>query len=422
MNIENALARYIDYGSNVKLIERSIKMNESGNFIKALVGPRRAGKSSIMLLLMQKLRGKGVKPVFINCEDIDFTGITVNDLDKLENAIYNIYELDNKSRVYLFIDEVQNFPEWPRWLRTLFDENRYNIFVSGSTSELEEGRLPSELRGRALETRVLPFSFKEYCEANGTEYSKYMNPDKRVALIKALSDFLDYGGYPEVIKERDYDLKRALLLNIYTTVIQHDMIEKYKIRKTTEFKLFLNSLFGSACRDFSVSKITRWFEGQGSGISNQTVFNYLAYAESVFLVHLLYPYSKKPKERRTKPKAYPIDSGILGLFENDKGKKFETAVLVELLRRGEEVYYYKSGDADIDFIITRNGKAYSMIQASYSIDNFNTYEREVQSIEKGAKELGCNTALIITFDEEKNIKSKGVEIKIVPLWKWLLGL
>jgi len=421
MNIENALVRYIDYGSNIKLIERDVKLKESGSFIKAFVGPRRAGKSSMMLLIMKKLRSKGIKPVFINCEDIDFTGITINDLDRIENAIFNIYNLGSKSNIYLFIDEVQNFPEWQRWLRTLFDEGKYNIFVSGSTSELEEGRLPSDLRGRALETLILPFSFKEYCKANNIEYSKYMNINDKSKLQKALTDFLDYGGYPEVVKEKDYSLKKTLLSNIYTTVIQHDIIEKYKIRKITEFKLFLNALFGTACRNFSVSKIIHWFKEQGLSISNQSIFNYLDYAESVFLIRLLYPYSKKPKERKTKPKAYPIDSGILGLLEGSRDKKLETAVFVELLRRGEEVYYYKSSSADIDFVTLDNGKVYNIIQVSYSIDNADTYEREVHSIEKGAEELNCKNALIITFDEEKIIKTNNINIKVIPLWKWLLN-
>jgi len=419
MNIENALARYIDYGSGLKLIKRGIKINDSGNFIKALVGPRRAGKSSMMLILMQKLREKGEKPVFINGEDIDFVGITANDLDSIENAIYRVYKLGG-GRIYLFIDEVQSFPEWSRWLRTLFDENKYDIFVSGSTSELESGRLSSELRGRALETLVLPFSFREYCNANGMEYSEYMTPKSRGALAGALTDFLDFGGYPEVVKESDPEAKKRILENLYTSVLQHDVIEKYRIRKISEFKMFMNAVFGSACRNVSVARMLRWFKEQGASISNQTVFNYMAYAESVFLVHLLYPYSKKPKERKTKPKAYPLDSGLLGLFENSRGKKLEDAVLAELLRRGKEAHYYKRDGADVDFVIVENGRVSEIIQVSYSIANADTYGREIASIEKALKELKCGKATIITFDEEKTVYVGNAQVNAVPAWKWLL--
>ena len=419
INIENALARYINYGSSLKLIERSIKINYSGNFIKALVGPRRAGKSSMMLILMQKLREEGEKPVYINGEDIDFVGIKADNLDDIEAGIYKVYG-SNGGRMHLFIDEVQSFPEWSRWLRTLFDENRYDIFVSGSTSELESSRLSSELRGRALETLVLPFSFHEYCAANGIKYSEYMAPEDKSALIGSLSDFLDFGGYPEVAKESNREAKKNILENLYVSVLQHDVIEKYKIRKISEFRLFVNAVFGSACRNVSVAKMARWFRQQEAGISNQTIFNYLAYIESVFLVRLLYPYSKKPKMRRTNPKVYPLDSGILGLFESSRGKKLEDVVFVELLRRGKDVYYYRRNGTDVDFVIMEKGSVSEIIQVSYSIADAGTYGREIASIEKALKELGCSRASIITFDEEKAIRVNGVQVNVVPAWKWLL--
>lgn len=419
MNIENALARYIGYGSGLKLMERDVRINDTGNFIKALVGPRRAGKSSMMLIIMQKIREKGENPVYINGEDVDFVGITENDLDGIENAIYRIYKFGGK-RISLFIDEVQSFPEWSRWLRTLFDENKYDIFVSGSTFELESSRLSSELRGRAMETLVLPFSFREYCAAKGIEYHEYMNPESKGALVGALADFLDFGGYPEVVKEDSIDAKKRILENLYTSVLQHDVIEKYRIRKISEFKLFMNAIFGSACRDVSVVKMSRWFEQQGAGISDQTVFNYIGYIESVFLVRMLYPYSKKPKERRTKPKAYPLDSGLLGLFENSRGKKLEDVVLVELLRRGKEVCYYRRNGADVDFVIVENGMASEIIQVSYSIADAGTYGREIASIEKALVGLKCSKASVITFDEEKTVHVGNMQVNVVPAWKWLL--
>jgi predicted AAA+ superfamily ATPase len=418
MNIENALARYIDYGSKIELIERDIPVSDNSNFIKVLVGPRRAGKSSMMLILMQKLRKKGITPIFINGEDIDFVGITPENLDKIEDTIYKAYALSASKPVYLFIDEVQSFPEWSRWLRTLFDENKYNIFVSGSTSELTSDALPSELRGRSLETLVLPFSFKEYCTAKGLVYKNFMNTEQRGAIIRALSEYIDFGGYPEVVKESDDDSKKSILASLYATVLQHDIIEKYRIRKINEFKIFINAVFGSACRNISVPKIVHWFEGQGISINHQTVFNYLRYAESVFMIRLLYPYSKKPKERKTKPKAYPLDSGILGLFEKSRSKKLEDMVFVELLRRGKEVYYYKDSEADVDFVVLDNGKVSSMIQVSYSIADMDTYEREVGSIQKAAKRLHCSKAKIITFNEEKTINLDDVLIDVVPAWKW----
>ncbi len=419
MNIDNAVGRYVGYGKETELLERDTALKDT-NFISAIVGPRRAGKSSIMILYMQKLYDNGENPVFINGEDIDFAGITADSLDDVESAIHRIYDLGKKGKAYLFIDEVQSLPEWSRWLRTLFDEGTYRIFVSGSTSELTKEKLPSELRGRALEIMVLPFSYREYCNAKGVAYSKYPKPADAGALAGALEDFLEYGGYPEVVKTEDAQLKRVILSDLYNTVIRHDLIEKYKIRKVSEFKAFTNAMFGSACRHLSVPNLVRWFKDNGIMISSQTASNYVNYAASVFMVYLLYPYSRKLKERNTKPKLYALDSGILGLFEKDMGKKLENTILVELVRRRKEVYYYDADAADVDFVVIEEGRVAEVIQVSYSIDNAETYLRETASLANASKKLKCENALILTFNEEKTLTSGGVRIRVVPAWKWLL--
>ena len=372
MNIENALTRYVDYARNLELIKRDITLRE-GNFINAIIGPRRCGKTSLMLLYMKSLGVEKNNKVFINCEDIDFVGITVNDLSKVEEAIYRIYKPDIKKGLYLFIDEVQTFPQWSRWVRTLFDEQKFKIFITGSTSDLSLDKLPSELRGRAINSLVLPFSFKEYLRAKKIMPQEYMKSDEIGKIIEALFDFLDFGGYPEITKNEDTILKHTLLSELYATVIQRDLIEKYSIRKTVVFKAFVNSLFGSACRNISMPTIIKWFEMQGTKISRVTALNYLNYAESAFLFFLIYPYSRKIKERNTKPKLYVSDTGILGLFDSDKGKKLENAVLIELIRRHENVYYYKTESADVDFVSTKENRACKLIQVSYSINDPETF-------------------------------------------------
>ena len=390
-----------------------------GNFINSVIGPRRSGKTSLMLLYMKNLAIEKNNTVFINCEDIDFVGITANDLSKLEEAIYRVYKPDEAEDIYLFIDEVQNFPQWSRWVRTLFDERRYKIFISGSTSDLSLDKLPSELRGRAINTLVLPFSFKEYLRARKISFEEYMKTDAIGRVVEGLSEFLDFGGYPEVVKSQDPVVKHTLLSELYATVIQRDLIEKFGIRKTAVFRAYVNSFFGSACRNLSLPTIIGWFEGQGTKMSIMTAFNYLNYAQSVFLFFLIYPYSRKIKERNTRPKLYVSDSGILGLFDSDKGKKLENAVLVELIRRKENVQYYKSKSADVDFVLTKENRACELIQVSYSINDPETYARETNSLLEASEELDCNKLTIVTFNEQRKIERPGKLVNVLPAWKWL---
>ena len=235
----------------------------------------------------------------------------------------------------------------------------------------------------------------------------------------ALSEFLDFGGYPEITKTEDPVLKHTLLSELYATVIQRDLIEKYGIRKTAVFKAFVNSLFGSACRNVSIPSIISWFEMQGTKISSVTALNYLNNAQSAFLFFLIYPYSRKIKERTTKPKLYVSDSGILGLFDTGKGKKLENTVLVELIRRKENIYYYKAKSADVDFVLTEENVPFELIQVSYSINDPETYARETNSLLEASETLNCNNLTIVTFNEERNIERNGKNIRVLPAWKWL---
>ncbi|XES76314.1 MAG: ATP-binding protein [Candidatus Bathyarchaeia archaeon] len=419
MNLENALIRYRDYSKTVELIKRDVTLHE-GNFINAIVGPRRAGKTSLMLLYMKGLENEERNKVFINCEDIDFFGITVDDLSKLEETIYHVYKPNETKDIYLFIDEVQTFPEWSRWLRTLFDEHRYKIFVTGSTSDLSLDKIPSELRGRSNNTLVLPFSFKECLRAKEITFEKYMQAEDTGKVIGAFSEFLDFGGYPEVIKTENPVLKQTLLSDLYATVIQRDLIEKFKVRKAAVFRAFINSLFGSVCRNVSIPALVNWFSSHGAKISKVTALNYLNYAEATFLFFLVYPYSRRIKERNTRPKLYVSDSGILGLFDSDKGKKLENTVLVELIRRREQIHYYKTETADIDFVLTKENKACELIQVSYSINESETYARETKSLLETSEKMNCPKLTIVTFNEEKKIEQNGKTIEVIPAWKWLL--
>jgi uncharacterized protein len=420
MNLENALVRYVGYGKNITLVNRDVLLHE-GNFINSIIGPRRSGKTSLMLLYKKSLDIAENNKVFINCEDIDFVGITASDLDSLEEAIYRVYKPEETKNIYLFIDEVQTFPEWSRWLRTLFDQRKYKMFITGSTSDLSLDNLPSELRGRAVNTLVLPFSFKEYLDAKNVLTAEYLNVIEAGKVVDALSEFLDFGGYPEIVKSEDLALKNMLLSELYATVIQRDLIEKYSIRKTAVFRAFINSLFGSACRNISISVLVNWFAAQGTKISSQTALNYLNYAQSAFLFFLVYPYSRKIKERNTKPKLYVSDSGILGLFEPDKGKKLENTVLIELVRRGGKVHYYKGVSADVDFVLTKENRACQLIQVCYSINDPTTYAREINSLLTAGEQLNCDNLTVITFNENKTIKKDTKVVKVIPAWKWFLG-
>ncbi len=411
--------RYRGYGGGFNIVKRDISL-PSGNLINSIIGSRRAGKTFLMLLYKNSIDLPESNKVFINGEDIDFEGLKVGDLDEIEKSIFAIYSPDRSREIYLFIDEVQNFPSWGRWLRTLSDERLYKIVVSGSTSDLSTDKLPNELRGRAINTLVLPFSFREYCSVKKISYAKRMRMDDAGSLVSAFKEYLEYGGYPLAVEAATPELKMLILRELYETVLQRDLIEKYRIRKSAVLKSFINSVLGSACRAVSPSAMSEWFGSQGIMLSEQTALNYFNYAQSIFLLFFLYPYSRKPKQRNTRPRLYLPDSGLLSLTSTDISKKLENQVFAELTRRGKHISYFDSGNSEVDFVVSEGKKIEELIQVSYSVRDPETYARETKSLIDTSGAVGCRRLTILTFNEEKQLKIGRETIRIIPAWKWML--
>ena len=420
MDIYNALARYKGYGKELKMVKREISLPK-GSFINSIIGPRRAGKTFLMLIYKNSLDLPDSNKIFINGEDIDFEGMASSDLETVERAIFTAYSPDTSRDIYLFIDEVQNFPSWGRWLRTLSDQHRYRIIVSGSSSELSTDELPSELRGRAINTLVLPFSFGEYLGACGIRYGERERTDEAGALASRFRDYLEHGGYPLVVEADTPELKKLILRELYETVLQRDVIEKHRIRKSPVLRAFINAMLGSACRSVSPTAVAEWFSSQKISMSPQTGINYLNYAREVFLFFFLYPYSRKPKQRNTRPKLYLPDSGLLGLADADLSKRLENQVYVELARRSERISYLDTGTSEVDFVVEGNKGVKELIQVSYTINDPGTYARETDALLDASLKLKCDKLTILTFDEERTIKAGEHTIKVMPAWRWMLA-
>jgi hypothetical protein len=424
MNIENGLKRYVGIKLPQGFLSRVVDTPSlSGRLMNAIIGPRRAGKTTFMIQTLNSLDLPESNKIFINCEDINFEGITSDELDEIEEAIFKIYSPDNKKDIYLFIDEIQNFPSWGRWLRTLFDENKYKITVSGSTSELSTHKVPSVLRGRALNTLILPFSFAEFLAFKQfVDYSEHMKVQDSGKLGSLFEQYLKYGGYPAIVAENSSNTKMQIIQELYEAVIQRDIIEKNKIRKTEVLRAFLNAALGSTCRELSIPAMLNWFKAKSMEMSKQTASDYISFAEEVFLFFKVYPFSLRPKERQVKPKLYLADSGFLTMVGEDASKRLENQIFVELIRRKMIIHYWKdqASGKEVDFVIGKD-TADEIIQVAYNLNDPQTYKRETESIILASEKLHCTKLKIITMNEENSLKINGEKIEVIPAWKWLLN-
>jgi len=389
-----------------------------------IIGPRRAGKTYSMFQLIKQVTEKNVsleRVLYINFERTDLEGVKVNDLDEMIRTYYDIYP-EHKKKIYLFLDEIQNIDGWEKFIRTIIERENIQVFISGSSSKLLSKEIATSLRGRTLTYNIFPFSFKDFLAARGLKVDKYLSSSEKSKIMNALDEYLHTGGYPEVViygKE-----KERILHDILETTIYRDIVDRYNVRNVNLLKLLIKSLINSAGRNFSIHRFYNFIKSEGIKASKMTLYNYIDALSDVFCIFTLRKYSGSYKEReQSLPKVYVIDNGILtsnGITDN--GRLLENLVFLEFKRRGEEICYYTSTDnKEVDFVLLSKNKVKALIQVAYSLDDYEVKEREVSSLLKASKELGCNNLIIITWSKEGEEKVSGKTIKYIPLWKWLLS-
>ena len=394
--------------------------------ILIITGVRRSGKSSLMKLLCDDiLRKEDVLEsniLYLNFEDERFVPFTLQDFEPLYETFL---ELENPcGRIYLFLDEIQNIHGWEKWLNRLYEFENVKIFVTGSNATLLSSEISTALTGRNRQIVTWPFSFREFLALKGVlinAKSLYRRQTK-VAIKRAFREYLELGGFPEVLKTGD----PTLLEQYYKDIIYRDVITRYGIKNIKEIKeltLFLAANPGTVQSYKNMQKII--------GVRSQnTVKNYLEALNDVylFLSMDLFDYSLK-RQIFNPSKVYCIDSAMSNSisfkFSRNIGHIYENIVFLELMRRNKEIYYWKSKKSgEVDFVVKQGLNITEAIQVCYSLENEKTRQREMQALIEVKDELKAERLTVITDDEESTVpvdSSHGDDkINILPLWKWLL--
>jgi len=398
------------------------------NKIIVLNGFRRVGKTYILYSLANDLLNSNSREevVHINFEDERIPIKT----EFLSSLLPTADELFNKNIKYLFLDELHNIPNWSKWLRRIYDNHDIRIFVSGSSSRMSEKEIPTELRGRFLEIKIFPLSFKEFLKFKKLDFNfeilDYSEKEKSLVL-KSLAEYLTFGGMPEIVLI-DEDKKFELVQSYYATVIKRDIVERYNLKNEESLKALLKLLLDS--KEYSVSKSYNNLKSMGYEIGKSTLQKYIFYIESSYFAFSLPIFSYKIKDQMQYPKKiYFADNAFINSistkFSNNLGRLYENLVAVELRRKRKECYYWKNMEKEeVDFVLKNDSKIEQLIQVCCDISNPDTKKREVRALLKASKDLKCKNLLLINqnyFGEEKlewfGIKRK---IRFIPLWKWLL--
>ena len=391
--------------------------------IIAVAGPRRAGKTCYMYQLIQDLLAQGnwsrEDILFVDFEDYRLTEFTAADTDALLTAFQQVA---GKAPTFLFFDEIQQLPGWSRVLRTLHNQNRYRIVVTGSNAGLLEREIATELRGRCRNILMMPFSFPEFLRFHGIpDDERTLLTPARGRVLKAFEHYLKEGGFPEVVKKETVPEKRELLQTYYRTIFFRDILERYNVKAKTLLEAIMRYSLNTFSDLFSISMFAKELKRQQLPGSKQTISNYLGYLQEVFFLTAHEKFSYSPRQRIMNPKKiYLLDTGFSLLstnFSENRGKLLENAVAVEMFRRRAECFYYK-GRSECDFIIKEGTKPKAAIQVCWELTPKNE-TRELRGLREAMNAFAIKEGFILTNDEERELTFESAKIQVMPVWKWL---
>ena len=389
-----------------------LKRFKDKDLIKVVTGIRRCGKSTLFELFVKYLKEIGVKDnqiIKINLEDIDFSFSDYKELYDYVNK-----QIDSKNQYYVFLDEVQNVPEFQKAVDSLYIKKNVDVYITGSNAYLLSGELATLLSGRYIEIKMLPLSFKEYLSAfNNSDKSRY----------EYFLDYMKNGGMPgniPILQDNPNDVD-AYLEGIFATIVYKDIITRNNINDKMLMESALKFIFDSIGSPISTKKISDTLTSKGIPTSNHTVENYItAFVES-FLIYKAERFDVKGKNLLARDyKYYTVDQGLRSYLlgkkaDSDMGHILENIVYLELLRRGYKVYVGKVDDLEVDFVAeNRDGLKY--YQVALTVRDENVLERELKSLQKTGDHY---PKYLITLDMDLEADYDGItKVNVID---WLLN-
>ena len=369
--------------------------------IKLITGPRRAGKSTMALLM---LRDKNF--AYLNFDSPSLLGLW--DESAVMAAIDRIFP----GYDYLLLDEVQNLPGWDLWVAELYRRG-VNLVITGSNAKMLSSEMATVLTGRYLPIDIMPLSLKEVLlwqkvdNAMGAE---------REAIV---DEYLRLGGFPETIGARQ--ITETYLSTLFDAIVLKDIAMRHKVRHTDDLGKLASYLVSNIARPMTSRSIM-----EAVGLSSiSTTQKFIGYMMEPYLFYFLPRYDNKLRLMNRAPrKVYITDNGFITAkafsTSPDRGRLLENSVFIDLIRKGYKpglsLFYYRSrNDREVDFVLRRGTVVEQVIQVSYDMTQPKTRKREMDSIVECADELGTKNMTIVTRHESGTAEYKGHDIRIVSI-------
>lgn len=414
------------------LTRRDLRLPGIRGKAMAVIGVRRGGKTSFLRQCLSDRLAAGRPPeslLLISLEDERLAGMTVGEMAWLiDEHARQFPGLREAGVMTLCLDEVQTVHGWEGLARRLVDAGGMELLVSGSSARLLSREVATSLRGRAMEVLVLPFSFREalrHAKAEPAKRWDRLRPSERVALDHRLRRYLVEGGFPEAQGAAERD-RAALLTGYVDVMVLRDVIERHAVSNPLALRWLARQLLANPGGAFSVKKHYDTLRTQGLPVGKDTLHDYLAHLEDAFLVRTVAMHSASERQRMVNPrKAYPVDPGLIALFERSgreqQGRALETAVLLDLERRGYEVSYLRtSEDWEVDFLAHRSGDSPLLVQVCLETSAEETWDRELRALKTAATAYRKARAFLVTLDATPPANALPRGLHWAPAARWLL--
>lgn len=342
-------------------------------FVKILTGVRRCGKSTILKMIMERLKTERNIPEdrIISCR---FDSMEYEDMTAKQ--IYTLLknQLSATEKTYLFLDEVQEIKGWEKVVNSLASDFDVDLYITGSNSRMMSSEIATYLTGRYVSFRIFTLSFGEYLMFK----SKLANVGEAKT---ELANYVRLGGFPAThLQAYSQDEIYTIVRDIYNSTIFTDIVKRNQIRKIDQLERVVKYTFNNVGNTFSAKSIADYLKSERRSLDNETVYSYLDKLEKAYLLQRCSRYDLQGKEiLKTQEKFYLADVAlrysVLGYHADSVASSLENIVYLELCRRGYTVNVGKTSDGEIDFVAVRqNEKIY--VQVTQKINSDKTEKRE----------------------------------------------
>ena len=341
-------------------------------FVKILTGVRRCGKSTILKMIMEELKKRGISDkqlLSYRFDSMEYEDMTAKEMF---NEIKS--KLCDGEKKYLFLDEVQEIKHWEKVVNSLASDYDVDIYVTGSNSRMMSSEIETYLTGRYIAFRIYTLSFSEYLTFK-KEYSDVKAPREELA------EYIRLGGFPAThLQKYSEDEVYTIVRDIYNSTIFSDVVKRNRVRKVDQLERIVKFAFDDVGKTFSAKSISNYLKSERRTIDNETVYSYLEKLENAYILYRCSRYDIRGKELlKTQEKFYLADTAlrysVLGFTMTSVAAMLENVVYLELRRRGYSVNIGKTADGEIDFIAKKQSeKLY--VQVTREITSPETEQRE----------------------------------------------